>query len=119
MLRRLIVVLAAAGALAVPAAASAHVEVSSTSPSGGSTASRPLGSVSVTFTGALRSGSLKVKRIGGGKASRGKGGRDPRNISRLRAELKRGLSAGKYRARWKVVSADGHEQKGSFTFRLT
>ena len=72
--------------------------------------------MTVTFTGALRSGKLKVKRIGDKKA--GSGGRDPRNVSALRAELKRGLSKGKYRAKWKVTSADGHEQKGSFTFRL-
>lgn len=117
MMRRSLLILAAAGSLALPVAASAHVEVSSTSPSAGSTASRSLGTVTVTFTGALRSGRLKVKRIGGGKA--GAGGRDPRNISALRAELKSGLSAGRYRAKWKVVSADGHEQKGSFTFKLS
>lgn len=118
-MRRSCLALIAAGSLALPAAAAAHVEVSSSSPAAGKAASRSLGSVTVTFTGALRSGKLKVKRIGGGKASRGRGGRDPRKVSRLRTELKRGLAAGKYRAKWVVVGADGHEQKGSFTFKLT
>lgn len=116
MMRRAALAVAAAGSLALPMAASAHVEVSSTSPSRGAKVSRSLGSVSVTFTGALRSGRLKVTKIGGGKA--GFGGRDPRNIARLRAELRRGLRAGRYRAKWRIVGADGHEQKGSFTFKL-
>jgi methionine-rich copper-binding protein CopC len=48
----------------------------------------------------------------------GKGGRDPRNISRLIVELKSSKPAGRYKAKWTLVAADGHDQKGSFRFRL-
>jgi methionine-rich copper-binding protein CopC len=74
--------------------------------------------VTATFSQAIRSGTLKVKRKGGSKVSLGSGGRDPRRISRVKASLKSGLSAGRYRARWSIKAADGHEQSGSFSFRL-
>lgn len=73
-------------ALAVAAPAAAHTEVKSTSPSKGGTASRSLGTVSVTFTQPIRSGSLRVTRKGN-VVSQGSGGRDPRNVARLRVSL--------------------------------
>ena len=54
----------------------------------------------------------------GVKKSKGSGGRDPRNIARLKASMKSGLKAGRYTARWTIKAADGHEQSGSFSFRL-
>ena len=41
-----------------------------------------------------------------------------RKITRLKASLKSGLGAGRYKARWSIKAADGHEQSGSFSFRL-
>ena len=73
--------------------------------------------VSVTFNGVIRGGTIKVTGPGG-RASKGSGGRDPRNAQRLSVPLKNGLKHGKYTAKWKVVSADGHHQSGSFKFRL-
>ena len=73
--------------------------------------------VSVTFNGVIRSGTLKVTGPGG-KASKGKGGRDPRNAPRLSVPLKNGLKHGKYTAKWQVVAVDGHHQSGSFQCRL-
>jgi methionine-rich copper-binding protein CopC len=32
--------------------------------------------------------------------------------------LESGKRAGRYRARWTIVAADGHDQDGSFRFRL-
>jgi copper resistance protein C len=109
----------AAVVLAVAAApAPAHVRVESTRPASGGTASTSIGSVTVTFTGAIRRGTLRVVRRGGRVVSIGRGGRDPRNISRLRVSLKSGLRAGRYRARWTCVAADGHRSDGFFRFRL-
>jgi methionine-rich copper-binding protein CopC len=107
---------AATGVLAIGAtAADAHTEVASTSPKG--TASTATRTVTVTFTGQIRSGTLTVKR-GGTTVSRGRGGQDPRNVKRLRVGLRSGLKAGTYRATWTAVAADGHHQRGTFSFRL-
>jgi methionine-rich copper-binding protein CopC len=117
MVRR-IAVLGAAVFVATVAVAHAHFDVKSTSPGKGATAATSLRAAKVTFTGPLRSGTLRVAAPGGKLASVGDGGRDPRNVARLRVRLKDGLSAGRYRARWTAVSADGHPQSGSFRFRL-
>jgi len=50
--------------------------------------------------------------------SNGNGGRDPRNVNRVRTSLGSGLKPGKYSAKAVTVAADGHTQHWSFTFRL-
>ena len=74
--------------------------------------------MTVTFTGPLRRGTVRVVGPGSKVVSVGKGGRDPRNIKRLLVPLKGSLKAGSYKASWTIVAADGHAQKGSFSFRL-
>jgi methionine-rich copper-binding protein CopC len=110
--------LATAFALALATAASAHTEVTATSPASGGTARTTLARVTVTFTGAVTRGTLRVVGPGGKVASLGTGGRDPRNTSRLLVGLKGSLKPGAYRARWTAVAPDGHKQRGSFGFRL-
>jgi methionine-rich copper-binding protein CopC len=100
------------------ATAFAHETVKSTSPGKGKTASTRTSSVTVTFNGQIRSGSIKVTGPGGKVVSSGRGGRDPRNVKRLRVPLKSGLKAGSYKATWSIAAADGHAEKGSFTFKL-
>lgn len=116
---RLSTALAAAATVSAitAAAAFAHTEVKSTYPAKGKTASVRISTVSVTFNGSIRSGTVKVTGPGG-TASSGQGGRDPRSIKRLRVPLKSGLRAGKYKASWTMKAADGHTQRGSFTFKL-
>ena len=118
-MKRFSLALATAAAVSAVTAATAfaHVEYKSSYPAKGKTASKNISTVSVTFTGALRKGTLKVTGPGG-TASKGSGGRDPRKISRLRTSLKSGLKAGTYRATWRITSADGHSETGSFTFKL-
>jgi methionine-rich copper-binding protein CopC len=99
-------------------AAFAHTDVKSTSPAKGGTAKSSIRTVAVTFDGPIRRGTLRVTGPGGAVVSVGSGGRDPRKITRLRVPLERGKRAGRYRARWTIVAADGHEQRGSFAFRL-
>jgi methionine-rich copper-binding protein CopC len=110
--------LASAVALGGAAIASAHTEVKSTSPANGAAAKTTLTRVTVTFTGSLSSGTLRVSGPGGKLASLSTGGRDPRNPSRLLVGLKGSLKPGSYTASWSVVAADGHKQKGSFRFKL-
>lgn len=110
--------LASALALGGAAIASAHTEVKATSPAGGATAKTTLSRVTVTFTGSLASGKLRVTGPGGKVASLSGGGRDPRNPSRLLVGLRGSLKPGSYTASWSVVAADGHKQKGAFRFRL-
>jgi methionine-rich copper-binding protein CopC len=108
----------AALTLAIAVPATAHTEVKSTNPKRGSTATKSLKSVKVTFTGRIRSGTLRVKRVGGSKVSNGSGGRDPRNVKRLAVSLKSGLKSGRYKVNWTIVADDGHDQKGSFRFKI-
>ena len=110
--------LASALALGGAAIASAHTKVKSTSPANGASAKTTLTRVTVTFTGALASGKLRVTGPGGKVASLSNGGRDPRNPIRLLVGLKGSLKPGSYTARWSIVAADGHRQKGSFRFEL-
>jgi methionine-rich copper-binding protein CopC len=119
MRTKLPVALATAAAVSALATATAfaHETVSSTSPGKGKTASKHITSVTVTFNGVPRSGTLKVTGPGG-TVSKGSGGRDPRNLKRLKVSLKSGLKAGSYKATWKIVASDGDHQTGSFTFKL-
>jgi methionine-rich copper-binding protein CopC len=114
--------LLAAATVALSAAAGgiaqAHVSVVSTTPSAGSAVKRTLSAVKVTFSGPIRTGTLRVTGPGGKLASKGSGGRDPRNLKRLMVALRGGLAAGTYTARWSATAADGHAQQGSFSFRL-
>jgi methionine-rich copper-binding protein CopC len=115
---RLVAVLASALVLAGAATATAHTEVKSTSPTDGATVKATLTKVTVTFTGELKRGTLRVTGPGGKVVSAGKGGQDPRNTSRLLVGLKASLKPGSYTASWTIVAADGHKQKGSFHFKL-
>jgi methionine-rich copper-binding protein CopC len=116
--RGAVVALAATGSLALGAAvADAHAQLRSTSPSASGTASTRIRSVSVTFNQEPLRGTLVVKH-GRTVVSVGRGGKDPSRVTRLKVALKRGLKAGRYTATWTVEAVDGHEQKGTFTFRL-
>jgi copper resistance protein C len=111
-------VLALCTAALAAVTALAHTEISSTSPPRGGKAKTSIRVVTVTFGGPIRRGALKVTGPGRKVVSNGSGGRDPRNIKRLLVPLKGSLRAGRYRANWTIVAADGHSQHGSFGFRL-
>jgi methionine-rich copper-binding protein CopC len=108
--------LSAVVALALPAPASAHVEIVAKSPSG--TAKTNVKRVTVTLSGLIRSGTLEVRGPKGEKVSRGSGGRDPHNFMMVSVALRSGLAPGRYTAKVGWVSADGHRQQASFGFRL-
>ncbi len=111
----LLVLMLASIVVLAPTIASAHETIIAKKPSG--KAKTTLKQASLTFSGPIRRGTLKVFGPRG-KASKGKGGRDPRNYSRLRAVMKRNLTPGRYTAKATWVGADGHRQRTSFKFRL-
>ena len=117
---RLSTALTAAAVTSAVAAATAfaHTEVKSTYPAKGKTASKRISTVSVTFTGTIRSGTMKVTGPSGRTYSSSSGGRDPRSVKRLRVPMKSSKPAGSYKASWTMKAADGHTQRGTFTFKL-
>ncbi len=106
-----------AAAAVMTAVALAHVDVEKTSPKRGGSAKASLRAVTITFSAPIRRGTVRVTGPDG-KVSLGKGGRDPRKVTRLIGELKGSKAPGRYKASWTLVAADGHKQRGSFRFRL-
>lgn len=105
-------------ALAVAGTASAHSGLESTSPRKGATIATLPGSVTLTFEGQIgRVVSVRVTRRGSTTNYVTKVGRDPRNVARVKATLRRVGPAGLYTVAWKVRSADGHLESGAFGFR--
>jgi len=117
--RTLVTALAALIALATFGATSAlaHVTISARTPASGAVLARVPASATITFSGQLRRGTLKVFNASGRQMSIGTGARDPRNVRRLRTEL-RALANGRYTVRWTIVGGDGHAQSGSYAFRV-
>ena len=117
MIARAIAVAVTAGALVAAAPAAAHVGVKSYSPKRGSTVSRSLEVVRVTFKGRIADGKLIVRRVNGGKVSIG----DGRVVNRsrtIRVRLRNGLRRGRYTARWRALHNDGHINTRAWSFRL-
>jgi methionine-rich copper-binding protein CopC len=117
VVRLILVALAAATVVSWPATASAHETVIMTKPSG--KAKIGLKRVSLTFNAPIRGGTVRVFGPAGRKVSKGTGGRDPQNFSRLRVSLKRGLAPGRYTVRARWMALDGHTQTFTYVFRLT
>lgn len=105
----------AAAIMAVAVPAQAHTRVISKSPR--SSASAALSAVSVTFSQQVRSGTLRVYR-GRRQVSSGSGRLSFANVRRVGTRIVGRLSRGTYLARWSIVAADGHRQRGSWTFRV-
>ena len=102
---------------AAPAAASAHAELLRTSPRKNATVSDSLRAVRLTFSQQILGGSVRVIDPRDRNVATSSG-RDPRNVTRLRAVLSRSLRSGRYMVRWTVRAADGHTQRGSYRFRI-
>lgn len=112
------VLLVAATSLALTApAATAHTEVTSTTPKAGSYAKRSLSTVRVNFNQPIRSGELRVLRAGK-KVSTGSGRRSARNVRAIETKIEQELAGGTYVARWTMTAVDGHTQRGSWRFKV-
>ncbi len=116
-MRRLLLALAAAATLAVPASASAHATLVRTQPANGAVLARPPAAVRVIFDDDVRRGpGIAAVQNGGGSILAGsprvEGGRT------LVMPLRAGLVDGDYSVRWSIVSDDGHLESGVLAFAV-
>jgi methionine-rich copper-binding protein CopC len=116
MTRRTVAAVATAATLALPASAGAHASIKSYSPSPGSSVSRSVSLVKVSFKSRISDGNLTVER-GGTTVSRGEG-TVARRHRQVRVRLKSGLRAGRYSATVRWLSPDGHVQGKTWSFRI-
>ena len=116
-LRRVVGVVALAlFAVLVPAsAASAHAELTSTDPVDGSVVQRAPKAVTLEFSEgvSLRPDGVRVVASDGTRVDRGDASADG---SSVKVPIKAKIDRGTYVVAWRVVSADGHPVRGSFTF---
>lgn len=104
-------------ALALPAAASAHATLVSTSPADGAVLAHAPRAVVARFDDAVRVGhrTAAVANDTGDSILAG----SPRAQGRtLRIPLRAGLGDGDYSVRWSIVSADGHAEVGVLAFAV-
>ena len=101
----------------VASPATAHTELTSTSPKAGTYAKRSLSVVRARFNQPIRSGRLEVLRAGQ-KVSQGTGRRSPDNVRTIEARIAEELAGGVYVARWTMTAVDGHVQRGSWRFKV-
>jgi methionine-rich copper-binding protein CopC len=71
----------------------------------------------IYFAQPIRRGTVRARNARGKIVSKGRGARDPRNISALRVGL-RNVRKGVYKATWSMVALDGHHQTGTLRFRV-
>ena len=117
MMTRAAAVAVTCAALVAAAPAAAHVGVKSYSPKRGSTVSRSLERVKVTFKGRVTDGKLTVRDADGDRVSIGDGSVVNRKRT-VRVRLKNGLGRGRYTASMRVLHTDGHVMSKSWHFNL-
>src|SRR3954454_1815820 len=117
---RLVIFAALLFALVLPAGASAHARLQSTTPQAGAALDRAPAAVTVRFDEAVESafGALTVTDANGERVDDGRLTRPAGNASAVSVALGRGLRNGAYTADYRVVSDDGHPVAGAFVFRI-
>src|SRR3954468_16717209 len=117
---RLVILAALLFALVLPAGASAHARLQSTTPPAGAALDRAHAAVTVRFDEAVESafGALTVTDANGERVDDGRLTRPAGNGSAVSVALRRGLRDGAYTADYRVVSDDGHPVAGAFVFRV-
>jgi len=118
--RAWLLALAAAAALALPAAAWAHAALLHTVPSASGTVNTPPAQVSLTYSEPVepRFAIVSVTDAQGDQMTAGAPARSPQSAQTLVTPLRRNLAEGWYLVFWRVISADGHPVRGAFTFAV-
>jgi copper transport protein len=110
---------AVAGALALPAVASAHAVLVRTVPSASGVVNSPPAQVALTYSEAVepRFAIVSVTNAAGRQQTNGSPTRSAQNPDELDVPV--GLLAeGWYLVYWRVISVDGHPVRGAFTFAV-
>jgi copper transport protein len=120
--RRILSVLlpAAVGALAVPAAASAHAYIVETVPAQSAILKVPPRTVALTYDEAVepRFATISVSDARGHELTAGRVSRSPANPDTLAVQLRPGLRRGWYLVYWRAISVDGHPVQGAYEFAI-
>jgi methionine-rich copper-binding protein CopC len=108
-------VLLASLTVALPAApAAAHTELTRAAPAAGSTATRPVATVTLTFSGLVKKAGSTVRVTGPDNVSYSDGA--PSAVNRSVTQKVTPLPVGTINVTWRVLAADGHPIQGRFTF---
>ena len=119
-MRRLAATIAvSAGALALPAAASAHAVLLRTAPQASGTVNIAPREVALTFSEAVepRFAIVSITDAAAHRETAGAPRRLPANPDTIVIPLKR-IAEGWYLVYWRVISVDGHPVRGAFTFAV-
>jgi copper transport protein len=117
--KRATLVLAAAAALALPAAAWGHAALVRTVPAANVVLNRPPPLVQLTYTEAVepRFAAVSVTDAAGHSQTAGAPRRPASDPKTLLVPLRR-VAQGWYLVYWRVISVDGHPVRGAFTFAV-
>lgn len=111
---------AAAAALALPGAASAHAYLVKTVPAASGVLNRPPTTVSLTYDEAVepRFAIISVTSASGTQVTTGPVQRSPADPDTLVVPLRPDLPEGWYLIYWRAISVDGHPVQGAFTYAI-
>lgn len=119
-LRRLTIAIAVAALLlSMPAVVLGHVELASTEPAAGAALDDPPTVVTLSFDGELEpdGSGFVVTDAGGSEVASGEVDLEVANRNVLSGDVSL-PGDGAYTVAWTAVSADGHAESGSFSFRV-
>jgi methionine-rich copper-binding protein CopC len=104
--------------LLLPATASAHAELTATTPADGVVVVGDPTELSATFSEALSATStLSLRNASGERLA--VGGPDPADARRLVIDPIPALGPGTYEMRWTALSDDGHVERGTWSFEVS
>jgi copper transport protein len=117
--RRVALIVAVAGALALPATAWAHAALLHTVPQASGTVNTPPSQVALTYSEAVepRFAIVSVTNSAGRQETTGSPRRSPTDPDTLLVPL-RLIPEGWYLVYWRAISVDGHPVRGAFTFAV-
>ncbi len=118
-MRRVVLIAAVAGALALPATAWAHAALLRTVPQASGTVNTPPSQVALTYSEAVepRFAIVSVTDSDGNQETTGPPRRSPADPDTLLVPL-RSIPEGWYLVYWRAISVDGHPVRGAFTFAV-
>ena len=118
-MRRLALIVAVAGALALPATAWAHAALLRTVPQASGTVNVAPRQVALTYSEAVepRFAIVSVTNAAGTQETTGPPRRSPADPDTLLVPLKT-VAEGWYLVYWRAISVDGHPVRGAFTFAV-
>ncbi len=118
-MRKLALIAAVVGALALPAAAWAHAALITTSPLGNKVLNTAPSQITMTYSEPIepRFAIVSVTDAAGNLVTNGSPSRSPQDANTLVVPLEH-VPEGWYLVYWRVISVDGHPVRGAWTFAV-